>query len=279
MIATVNENEGAIVMWVSKYLGLIVVGMAFVGAISSSASAEDIDGFTEPFRVIDLASPEIGVLQEIEVHEGETVLKGSPVARLNSSVQQARLAVAKQAMDATGALDQARAEMDLRERRLEKLLDLETRGHAHAQEIDRARTDVIIAEAQVRTAVEEQQLKRLDYDRIMAQFERLTIYSPIDGVVTELVKEEGEFVAPNSASIATIVQLNPLLANFNIGSDNMAKYKTGGQVTMELNGQTVKGTVHFVSPITDAQSGTVKLKVKIDNSGSKYRSGESITLK
>ncbi|MFT5527064.1 MAG: multidrug efflux pump subunit AcrA (membrane-fusion protein), partial [Pirellulaceae bacterium] len=91
MIATVNENVGGYVMWESKYLGCFVATVAIVGIISSSA-AEEIDGFTEPYRVIEVASPEIGVLQSVEVSEGDTVFKGSPVARLNSTVQRAMLA-------------------------------------------------------------------------------------------------------------------------------------------------------------------------------------------
>ena len=39
-----------------------------------------------------------------------------------------------------------------------------------------------------------------------------------------------------------------------------------------------KGTVEFISPVTDAESGTVRVKIRIDNPDGKYRSGERCTL-
>ena len=40
----------------------------------------------------------------------------------------------------------------------------------------------------------------------------------------------------------------------------------------------VKGAIDFISPVTDAESGTVRVKVRIDNPQNKYRSGQRCAL-
>ena len=43
--------------------------------------------------------------------------------------------------------------------------------------------------------------------------------------------------------------------------------------------QIVAGTVDYVSPVTDAESSTVRVKIKVPNPDGKFRSGEHCTLK
>ena len=44
------------------------------------------------------------------------------------------------------------------------------------------------------------------------------------------------------------------------------------------NGETVSGEVYIIGVETDPQSGTVEIKLVIDNSDFRIRSGENVTL-
>ncbi|NQT17776.1 MAG: efflux RND transporter periplasmic adaptor subunit [Planctomycetes bacterium] len=259
-------------------IGLSVLIAAFPATLTR---ALEFDGFTEPYRTISVASDETGIIAEVLVREGEAVEAGQALARLNSDVYLTSLAIAQQSMQAEGRLDAVSAEMQLRKRRQEKLESLRGDGHARQEEVDRARAETAVAEANVLSAREDLQIKRLEYERIKAQLERRTIRSPIAGVVTELHKQQGEFVAPNNPDILSVVELDPLLANFSLMRPDAEALSVGQKVQIPFPGSNsqVEGVVEFVAPVMDAERGTVRVKVRVENTKGSLRSGERCTLR
>jgi RND family efflux transporter MFP subunit len=248
--------------------------------VSGVAHATVIDGFTEPNRTVSVAAVETGTIKSIEVREGQSVKRGEVLAYLDDDVYLAVLAIADEAMGAQGQLKSAEAELDLRRQRLEKLETLRTQGHARQGEVERARADVAIGEARVLSAMELLEVKRLEYEKIKVQLARRVVRSPIDGVVSALKKNVGEFVAPNDPIVVEVVELDPLLATFSVPSYEAIRLKKGQIVPVHLddvNGW-VNGTIELIAPVTDAESGTVRVKVRIANAEREYRSGERCTL-
>ncbi len=111
--------------------------------------------------------------------------------------------------------------------------------------------------------------------KVEAMIERRTLRSPIDGYVLKIQKDEREFVSVNSASVATVVQLDPLRVVFSLPTAYAAKLSVGSAVDLEVpdNAAKVRGKVEFVAPVTEAESGTVRVKVLIDNAHGAYRCG------
>jgi RND family efflux transporter MFP subunit len=240
----------------------------------SSALAFDLEGFTEPFRTIRVAADETGTIAEVFVREGHRVEAGVQLARLNSDIHKAMLAIALQNMQAKGRLEAALADMHLRKDRLEKLNDLRLEGHARQEEVDRAASEFTVAEANVRTAQEEQVTRRLEYERTKTQIARRTIRSPITGVIVAMHKDVGEFLAPNDPDLLTLVQLDQLLANFTLTSFQAGSLSVGEELTVWFNEElSAMGVVEFISPVTNAESGTVLVKLRIENPDRQFRSG------
>ncbi|QDU99022.1 efflux RND transporter periplasmic adaptor subunit [Lignipirellula cremea] len=257
------------------------VGLAAALLLAGPALAVELEGFVEPYRTISVASDETGVIQEVFVREGQRVEAGQPLARLNSDVHQALLAIAEQSMLAEGRIDAARADVEMRRRRLEKLRSLRLEGHARQEEVDRTAGEVAVGEANLRSALEDQLNKRLEYEKINAQITRRTVKAPIAGAIIRLHKVAGEFVAPNSPDVLTLVQLDMLLANFTLMSPDSAKLQVNQTVPVRFlpGGVEATGVVEFVSPVTDAESGTVLVKIRIDNAQGKFRSGERCSIR
>ncbi len=241
----------------------------------------ELEGYTEPYRSINVAADETGIIDEVLVREGQQVQSGQPLARLNSDVHRALLAIAKQNMPATGRLDAARADLPMRQERLGKLQSLRVEGHARQEEVDRARSEVAVAEANVRTAQEDLVTRRLEYDKIKTQIARRTVRAPIAGVVTTLHKDQGEFVAPNNPDVLTLVQLDPLLANFTVTSPQAGKLRVDQKLEVRFlaSGRKTTGTIEFIAPVTDAESGRVRVKVRIENPDGRLRSGERCQIR
>jgi RND family efflux transporter MFP subunit len=253
------------------------LGMWFPGSLGWSA---EIDGFTEPYRTVNVAAVETGTIKSISVREGDPVEKGQVLAQLDNELYLALLAIADESMRAQGQLKSAQAELEMRCQRLEKLEELRTQGHARQEEVERARADVAIGDARVLSAKEVLEVKRLEYEKVKVQLERRVIRAPLSGTVNVLYKDEGEFVAPNDPYVLEIVELDPLLATFSVPSYLAVRLQVAQSVPVFLDdaSQFVQGTIELISPVTDAESGTVRVKIRIPNAEGKYRSGERCTL-
>ncbi len=266
-----------------SWLVLIVSGIVVLGLATSwvDAGTVEVDGFTEPNRTINVAAAETGIVERIQVREGDVVHAGQPLATLDKEIHLALLAIAEKSMEARGRLDSALAELQLKQERLSKFEDLRIGGHARQEEVDRARAEVQVAEANLRSAEEDVLIRKLEYEKIKAQLDRRTIRSPIAGVVAKLHKEEGEFVAPNTPDILTLVELDPLVASFSVLSPLAQQIHAGQAIAIHFpdGGRSARGVVEFISPVTDAESGTVRVRLRIANPNGEYRSGEHCLIR
>ena len=243
-------------------------------------SAVAVDGFTEPYQTVQVASPEAGIIRQILVEEGQQVDQGAPLVQLDVDLQEAQLAIAAAGKSARGRLDAAQAELAVRQQRLLAIESLHDAGHARQEELDRAQADLAIARGQLTAARETQELKQLEYEKIQVQIQRRTVRAPLAGVVTSLVKRAGEFTAPNDPQLVVLVQLDPLQVTFDVVGEHAKQFAVGDTATVRLaeSDTSVDGEVEYVSPVVDAESGTIAVRVTIPNSDGQLQSGQACTL-
>jgi RND family efflux transporter MFP subunit len=222
-----------------------------VGCAVPALHAADILGYTEPYKIITVSAAEPGVIAELRVEEGARVKKDQILARLDTAVLSAELDVAK-------------AEAQLQATRKQRLDELAQSSRATPDELEKARTDLAIKQAQVR--------------KIEASIEARTMRSPVDGVVTEIKRDPSESVSAATPHVLTVVQIDKLIVNLFLPPERALPLKAGERVELTLDDtQRAPATVEFVSPITDSASGTVRVKFTIDNSAGKYRAGARCT--
>ena len=218
-------------------------------ALASCAFAGEPAGFgyTEPYRIITASAAEPGVVAEMLVQEGDKVKKGQVLARLDTAVLQAELEI-------------ARAEAKLQKTREQRLGELG--GRVTPDELEKARTDALVKEAQVR--------------KTEAQIEARTLRSAVDGVVTEIKRDPSEAVSAAQPHVLTVVEIDRLTVNLFLSPDRASKLQTGGHADLQLlddGNARVPATIEFLSPVIDAASGTVRVKFVIENPEGKYRAG------
>ncbi len=232
----------------SARLGLFLFILAAVRAEEPS-----ILGYAEPFKTINMSSAEQGVIAEMLVEEGASVKKTQVLARLDTATLQAELDIAK-------------AEAKLQATRLKRLEELSSANRSTPEELDRARTDLTIKDAQTR--------------KIEAQIEVRTLRSPVDGIVTEIKRDPSEAVSAANPHVLTVVQVDKLIVNLFLPPTRAVCFKVGTTVNLQLLDEktTTPANVEFVSPVTDSASGTVRVKFVIENSTGAHRSGGRCTL-
>ena len=243
--------------------------------VPTIAQASELEGFTEPYRQVAVPAAEIGVIAEILVVEGDQVSERQLLARLDDSVLQASLQVARAAKDATGARRGAEAELAVREKQLEGYRDLHDKGNASQREIDRSESEYQQAASRLQSVRDDLEVRRLEFERVKSQIRRRRIESPISGHVISIVKESGEFVSPTDPIVMQVVQLDVLKAVFSVPIPAARELQKQDTVTLLVGAQQIacKGQIEFISPTADAQSGSVRVKIRIPNKDGLIPSG------
>ena len=261
-----------------RILAVTLVAVAFP-AIGPSAHG-DVQGFTSPYREIDVAAPVTGVVAHVNVQEGDEVVAGQELAELNQDVFRLTLEIAERVKELRGQLESASAELRLRNERLRNLEILQRDNYASPEEVLRGNTEAEMSEAQLLAVQESLEVKALEYERAQAQLEERIIRSPIEGVVVKVFKDEGEYVAPTDPSIVKIVSLDPLLATFSVPASIAASLNRDQEVKLRFPPAktSVPATIEFTSPVINAESGTVTVKVRLPNPEGRFRSGEKCLL-
>ncbi|MDA7979111.1 MAG: efflux RND transporter periplasmic adaptor subunit [Pirellulales bacterium] len=265
-----------------RALSMGVVMLLATTGVGSARTSQDIEieGITEPYLEIEIAAAEMGLLKGIQVAEGDTVKKGQVVALLDDSVLQAALDIARSAMNSRARRESAEAECELRSRTLEKLRELRARNHATQQELERAELQLRVAEGNLLAVIEEQEVRQLEYEKILAQLRQRQIVSPIDGVVTRVFRDQGEFVPLSDPEIMTVVQLDSLLVVFSVPAPvcDRLELRQSATVQFTLSQTTVSGEIEYISPIVDPQSGTKRVRVRLSNHDKDLPCGASCRL-
>ncbi|UCF32142.1 MAG: efflux RND transporter periplasmic adaptor subunit [bacterium] len=199
----------------------------------------ELDGFIEPYLVINLGSEVTGVLASVRVDRGDFVKKGQVLAVLDSRVERA-----------TTDLNQVRVDFSTREH--ERTRGLFGKGIIPDMEMDEARTGMAIAQAELRQA--------------QAILARRTITSPMDGFVVERFLSPGEQVGDQP--IMRLAQLDPLNVEVIVPVSMIGTIKVGQKAEVRpeepVSGK-YTGTVKIVDRVVDAASGTFGVRIELAN--------------
>jgi multidrug efflux pump subunit AcrA (membrane-fusion protein) len=229
-----------------------------------------------------------GVLDTFESNtgrEGVQVSKGDVLAHLDNSdliakKEGAELAIevaeAKAKSDAELKVAQATKAVAEEELAGAKFANKKTPGAIPLNElrrmeltIDKTFHEIRLREVERSNAALEAKVKRAELKAVNVELDRREVKAPLDGVVVERLKHEGEWVQPGE-TIIKIVRLDRLRVEGLVRADRYLPQQMAGApviVSVELPGgkiETVEGTIEFVSPVIEA-SGEYRVWTEIEN--------------
>ena len=247
--------------------------------LENSEAQQLFETFLEPNKVVDIATIQRERIAALHVQEGDHVTEGQLLVSFENSVTKARLMRAEEAVGFHGDIDAATALMEQRKSRVAVLKKLNQSGNARPQELESALTNLAMAEAQLLKAAEEKRARISELAIIQAQFEEKLLHSPIDGIVLKIHRDEAELVGgADQQPIMTLVQLDPLLAIFHLPLQVASQLKMGQMVPLAIGEQSVEAAIEFISPVIEAQSGTVIVRLHLPNPSGNTISGSRVTL-
>ena len=267
--------------WIAACAVLCLAGdVCAQDAFAKAASAQAIEGFSQPFRIAKLAASTSGVLETRHVAEGQPVKQGEAILSLNASVAERALEIARAAVEAKGELAAAEAEYSLRKERLLAVRKLTTRGHATDDELRRTQAEYNLAAAALQTVNERRLIRELECAKLEAELAAYCVRAPFDGVVTKFHKIEGEFVGPGDVAVCTLAELTALSAEFLMPREAARRFRLGRSAKvhfLESERQAV-GNVCYVSPFPEGETGMYFVRVRIDNRAGSFSAGQRCLL-
>lgn len=238
-----------------------------------------------------------------EIRAGVPVAAGTVIARLDpSDFEQRAEAADKQTLELEAEIERLRTEetslrdrrkiatreLDLAESDLERVRQARERGAALPREIDLAEQKVLTARRNLVVLDELDEVlpvrrratdARLDQMRAAAalarsQVERCTVTAPFDGVLAEILVDEGEQVQPGSP-VARLLDPNRLELPLRIPATARGRVAVGDRVVVRrtVRGEPRDGEVVRISPEDEPGSRTMIVYVDLDETGGEYVPG------
>lgn len=189
-----------------------------------------------------------GLLQEILVEEGDTVVRGQIMAQLD--VEQLSLEVA-----------QLEATSKKLKKELQRQESLFKRKLASSDALDRARFEY------------ESQLASYKLSKLKLDY--ASIKAPISGIVTERAVKQGNLIRDNDL-LFKIVDPTSLKAVLHLPEKEMSNIRKHQVILLSvdaLNNKVVQGSIERIRPAIDTTTGTFKVVANLDNTDQQLQSG------
>jgi RND family efflux transporter MFP subunit len=238
----------------------------WLGAIDARAQSLEFDGLIEPAVTAKVGSNTIGILETIPVDRGDMVKEGQVVATLQAGVEKATMELAKAKAELDATIKGKRAEMEFAERSKQRKKELYEKKTLSFQEWDEAETKRILAELALNEALEAKRIAELEYKRSVEVVKRMSIRSPINGVVVERLLSLGEYV--ENQPIMKLAQIDPLYVEVIMPVSTLGSVQVGmfAEVKPEPPvGGVYKAKVTIVDKVVDAASGTFGVRLELPN--------------
>ena len=193
--------------------------------------------------------PEIaGRIAEIGFEEGQRVLKGAVLVRLDQS-------------ELAAVVASTRAQLKWEEQRVERAEDLFRKGFFSEQALDDQRTSLVRARAKL---AEDQ-----------AKLAKGEVRAPFAGVVGLRQVSQGAFVAAGT-DIARLEKMDQLKLDFRVPESFISRVRPGQVVKAGVDAypeQSFTGAIYAIEPAIDEGTRTVLIRARIANTDFKLRPG------
>ena len=284
-----------------KQITAVDVAVARTGVLKQ---VKEYTGTTKPIQEVILRSRVEGQILTLAVDVGNKVIRGETLVKLDDSLLATEVAEAESELaalesevvqaqarerDAQTQVERARAELEQAKNDAARFSALASQGAIAQQEAESRQTSAKIAQQtllsaqqQIKTAqqgvaaalgrvaaqkaVVSQQQQRRAYTRLI---------SPINGVVTERLQDQGNLVSPGD-QVIKVIDLTQVKVEVAISELEIANLYMGQAVEVSFDAfkeEFFTGTVSQISPAADSSSRQIPIEITIANPESKISSG------
>lgn len=253
----------------------MLLSLVVCDTFAQAHQATQLNCRIEPSMTVEMSSAVEGVISEVLVDKNDKITKGQTLARLDASVEKATADLRQAQAELNSDVEAQQLALQFSKRSLERVKNLYEKKAASSAELDKVTTEYSIAAQQLQQALDRKRQANLEYKRSLADLQRRSLVSPIDGVVIARHKEAGEHI--DFDPVLKLAQLNPLKVEVYAPANLYGLIKAGmtAIVTPELGSskQTYKAEVILVDQVIDGPSNTFGIRLSFPNPDNKLPSG------
>ncbi|GAB3012433.1 efflux RND transporter periplasmic adaptor subunit [Bowmanella dokdonensis] len=234
----------------------------------------EAQGFVTATRVATVSSRVMGVVRDVLVEEGDRVVSGQTLARLDDRQAQLALGLAASSLEAIQARIKT-AEVDLKEKNLDfqRETNLLDKGFVSEITVNKTRNQVERYEASLEQLQADLQVARLQVRQQETQLDDHVIKAPFAGIVVDTSAQAGEVIAPSAAGggftrtgICTIVDMSSLEVMVEINEQMISQIEGGQPVQIQplaYRDILLAGQVDKILPRVNLAKGTVEVRIRM----------------
>ena len=107
-----------------------------------------------------------------------------------------------------------------------------------------------------------------------SEFDKYALFAPFEGLLLDGHKIAGELVMPGE-KVYEIIDLNSLKIFGYINENEILDVSLDNKVEVTILDEKVKGKIDYISPISDPETKTFEIVVKVENKNLRYKDGLS----
>lgn len=235
-------------------------------AVSARAASQALGCLIEASSIVEVGASVIGVLESVNVERGDVVTRGQVLARLETGVERAAVALALTKANTNADVESAQSQKTFAAGKARRTAELTELKFVSVQAREQADTEASMAAMRLAQTLEQQLLSARELQLARAQLAQRTIASPLNGVVVERYMSAGERV--ENRPIVKVAQLDPLRVELVLPSSEFSRIRTGmtARVQPALPGIAAQNaTVTIVDRVIDAASNTFRARLALPN--------------
>jgi len=275
------------------------LAIAFVDTPPAPDTQITVDGLVRLIEQIDVPARSEGRLIKVHVKEGNVVSRGDALGQLNDG--EAQLTLKRAQTELQLASEKAQSETSIQVTRLTRDVSVsEFKRAQHAKEIspssisaseyDRLRLDTEKSGLELTRLSEERrfaffasQTKAIEVQMARLALDERQITSPIDGIVVQVHRREGEWIRPGEKAIR-VVRIDRLRVEAYVSLNLALATLENAAAVLQIPGanssvQEFAGEVVFVNPEADPVNGQIRIWAEIENRDRLLRPGQRGRLK
>ena len=257
-----QRTSSSVVRWLSCCLAIVL-------SCPISGWPGSFECLIEPNQVVDIRSATEGIIENVDVKRGDRVEVGQTLVELQSNVELSAAEMAKYRSQMEGRIASSKNRVEFATKKFNRTQELQKQNFVSAQAGDEAEAEKRIAEAELKDAIENQELAKRDYQHAVDLLNLRTLRSPLNGVVVDRMLNPGDLAEAGTGRkpILKIAQIDPLLVEVALPLEAYGKLRVGmtGMVTPEgLKGR-FSALITVVDSVFDAASGTFGVRLEMKN--------------
>lgn len=250
-------------------------------AAASHAHAATFLGIAYPLKDVTLSVESAGVVQSAEVKVGESVKAQQVLLKLASGPKQWEVQRRQVIAADRSQIENGSERLKLLQAMFADADKLHRAGGVISQdEVRKLQLELVTAQAEYQASLAEKKRQEVELSLALAERDQFVLRAPLAGVITDFLLSPGEWAAPGEP-VARLVDTSQCEVRIKVSAKVASRLKSGQIFTLDIqdaNGSfPVPGKVTFVSPVSDAASSLVDVRLLVSNRDLRIRAGTKVS--